>query len=308
MTSVADPIRLGLIGLGRWGKNYARTIAELDGVALSAIATRSALPTGFDGIAHSTDWRDLCGQVPALDGVIIASDPALHFQMASSFLAQGIPVIVEKPACDTVAEAEQLRALSQAGGVLCMVGYTHLYASAYRALKTKVAAAGAIQAMSSVGHSAGPFRDKVSVLWDWGSHDVALCLDCLGEAPVDIQITVEETDPSRANAALYELTLTFPSGVRSVSRFGNIATAKERSFTVQCETDRFCYDGLDHVLKSGSGPSGWAAQDPLGPLPLVNLVGDFTDRLRRGIRSHQSVDLAVEVTRVLSMADQTLNH
>ena len=33
-------IRLGLIGAGRWGKNFIRTIRGLDGVTLSAFCSR----------------------------------------------------------------------------------------------------------------------------------------------------------------------------------------------------------------------------------------------------------------------------
>ncbi len=42
---------------------------------------------------------------------------------------------------------------------------------------------GGARAIQSVGGAQGPFRPGVPVLWDWAPHDIAMCLDLVGETP-----------------------------------------------------------------------------------------------------------------------------
>jgi len=73
------PLRLGLVGAGRWGRNYIRTIAELEDVVLARLASRApdAAALAGDGCAVAADWSELI-TAGDLDGVIVATPPATH--------------------------------------------------------------------------------------------------------------------------------------------------------------------------------------------------------------------------------------
>lgn len=299
-------VRLGLIGLGRWGTNYARAMGSVDGVILSAVSTRGRHREGCDGVRHVSDWRRLL-DMKDIDGVVVAAPPGTHYEMGSAFLSSGIPVVLEKPACYRVQECEDLARLSLENGAPCVVGYTHLYAPAYRSLKDRLPDAGGPTLIRSIGVSEGPFRDDVPVLWDWGSHDVAMCIDTLGESPTDVAVRLEEVDPERAHACIYSLDLGFPSGARSSSRFGNVADTKRRSFSVHRGDYQGSYDGLSHQLSEETG--GEVNRFGFGsfPSPLETLVHEFACSIRGGVGYHQSINLAVEVTKVLSVAGDIVN-
>jgi predicted dehydrogenase len=59
----------------------------------------------FGAAAAVTDYRDLEGLV---DGVIIATPPALHHAMAKWFLQRGIHVLCEKPLAESLDQAREL--------------------------------------------------------------------------------------------------------------------------------------------------------------------------------------------------------
>jgi len=296
------PLRLGLVGLGRWGTNYAETIRSIDGLELCAIATKSQRPKMHGETFQTCNWLDFLA-LPELDGVIIASSPEMHFKMAATFLAKGLPVLLEKPACFKVLCCEALMKLSFTRSTPCVVGYTHLYSSAYRSLKRNRHANNAAPKIRSSGLSNGPFRTNVDVLWDWGSHDVAMCLDFLSEFPVDVTVKLEESEPSKPNACIYSLGLRFPSGATSISRFGNISPVKERTFCVSSKHGETCYDGLDQKLVEINGTSKRHFDYSQAPLPLTNLIVDFANCILNKDRFHPSLALAVEVTKVLSTAE-----
>ena len=107
-------LRLGLIGAGRWGRIYIRSIAGMENLALAAVAssnpqTDALLPPGCRLLE---DWRAMIA-LPEVEAVIVATPPSLHFAMAKSALEAGKPVLVEKPFTCNIAEAEALAALSR---------------------------------------------------------------------------------------------------------------------------------------------------------------------------------------------------
>jgi hypothetical protein len=140
-------LKLGIIGRGPWGYTYAKTLSKL----------------GIDFWHAGRDWR----KKGNADGVIIASSPESHFPVAMSFLADGVPVLIEKPVTLCSREA---KALVGCGGI-AFVGHTRLYSPAWRAFK----------------RPAKEVRATVADWWGWGPHAVAMAFDLGCETP---EITV----------------------------------------------------------------------------------------------------------------------
>jgi predicted dehydrogenase len=206
-------LRLGLIGVGRWGRNYVRTIGEVDGVVLAAVAssnpeTSTLVPSGCRVVP---DWRDLL--TDDVDAVIIASPPDSHARILLAAAAAGKAVLVEKPLVTTAADLAAIRqALTTS---IVMVDHTHLFHPAFRALKTAVRARGRPLAIRSSAGNTGPYRTDVSVLWDWAPHDVAMALDLVpGPAEVCEARVVERRYVGAVAAERVRLKLLLAGDVR----------------------------------------------------------------------------------------------
>lgn len=131
----ASPVRLGLLGCGWIAGNRLRQIAEsrprrvnvevtvvADPTPEAAASARSLAPAAR--IVGAMGDADL----DAVDGVMISTPSALHFQQACALLERGKPVFVQKPLALCGEDARRLMALAAAGNLplqtdLC---YRHL--------------------------------------------------------------------------------------------------------------------------------------------------------------------------------------
>jgi predicted dehydrogenase len=313
---VPESLRLGLIGAGRWGRNIIRTATALDDVVLMCVASRNPETVALvpRGCAVTPDWRSLVDR-RGVDAVIVATPPALHAEMARACVEAGLPVLVEKPFTMNLAEAEALQALAQARGGLVMVDHTHLFHPAFRALKREAPRFGLMRAIRSEAGNHGPFRADTPVLWDWGPHDVAMCVDLLGSPPVGVHARLAESRRTeRGLAEIVDLQCDFRGGVTARLRIGN-AMPKRRWFAVLLERGVLVYDDLAverlvyHAritALEGSIPlEGTPVTFTYQP-PLACAVREFAAAAARGTDPSRSLDVAVDVTRVLAACQSQL--
>jgi predicted dehydrogenase len=298
---MAVPVRLGVIGAGRWGRNCIRTVATLERVQLAGVASRNPATRALvpEECAVSEDWRVLL-QSHALDGVVIATPPPLHAVMALHAIDAGVAVLVEKPLAMDIGEARSVRDRARQRGVVAMVEHTHLFSPAYRALKSIQPRLGAIRQIRADAGNHGPYRPDVPVLWDWGAHDVAMCLDLIGAVPLRSRATILTRRPVKTGMGETVLIeLAFPAGLRAELRLSNMA-ARHRRFAVDCEQGSVVYDdvGLHKLVttESGSPRVVPVAEDP----PLSVAVSEFAAAIAGRSSDMSSIELGLSVVEVLA--------
>ena len=307
---LAKPLRLGLVGAGRWGRNYIRTIAALDGVRLAELASTNPESDQLvpNGCRISTDWRSILDS-RRIDGVIVATPPASHSDMVKTAVDAGLPVLVEKPLTLDIGQAVALRELVMERNGFVMVGHTHLFHPAFRKLKEMAPEFGEIHSIWSEAGSYGPFRSDTPVLWDWGAHDVAMCLDLLGTVPEHVTACrVESRLLPEGLGEIVDLKLHFPGGVSALVHLGNILE-KRRYFRVNLEKAALVYDDMSpHPFAVYSGPEFDIAQvlEVGREKPLTAVVMDFAAAIHKGRRDMGSLNLGIKVVEVLASCDMAL--
>jgi predicted dehydrogenase len=300
---VAAPLRLGLVGAGRWGRNYIRTIASLPGLRLSRLASGNPESAGLvpTGCAIFADWRDLVGS-GELDGLIVAAPPATHAQIASAAIEAGLPVLIEKPLTLDLDEARMLLERAKAHGSLAMAAHTHLCHPAYRALKSRLPGFGAVREIRSEASNVGPFRRDAPVLWDWGAHDVAMCLDLLGTMPERAKAAIVETRAVESSKGeTVDIELGFAGGISATTRVSNLLP-KRRVFSVRCAKATLTYNDLVPE-KLTIEAQGSALPQPVkipADLPLTVVVREFAAAIAAGSADPSSLELGVAVVAVLA--------
>lgn len=301
-------VRLGLIGAGRWGRNVIRTVAGIDGIALAAVASRNPdsatlLPPDC---RHFTDWREML-TAGVLDGVVIATPPACHAEMALAAIAAGIPVLVEKPLALDVAEAEAMARAAAAAAVPVMVDHIHLYNPAFRRFVALAPELGAIRAVYARAGNRGPYRADASVLWDWGPHDVAMLMRLFGRAPdaVDAR-SVERAVVDGHAAEIVDLALRFGDVLATV-RIGTLMD-RCRRFVVEGDNGVLTYDDLAAAKLTWRRP-GQAVAEPVpcaDEAPLARLLRDFAAVVAGAARVDDGLELGLAVVRVLADAQRRM--
>lgn len=287
-------VRCGLIGAGRWGRVYIKTLSDLSGAKLALVASRNPetsaiVPAGCRVLA---DWKALVAS-PEIDAVIVASPPALHYEMGSAAIAAKKAALIEKPLTDSLNDAEALLAQAQSSGALVWVQHTQLFHPAYRELKKR---ARGIMAARSMGGNHGPFREGTTPLWDYAAHDLSIFLDLLG---LPTKVAADRLEPETPEGELFELMLEHEGGVPARAVVGNGMAKKARRIEVDAEDGTYCFDELkaDKLTLSSRGATRAIPVDPTPPLTIA--LREFCAALRAGERDLSQLRLGVEVVRAL---------
>ncbi len=118
------PVRLGVFGTGAMARTMIAAIAGVDGLEVAGIASRTegraAAVAASLGIAHR-DFDALLAD-PGVDAIYIATEPALHADLACRALSAGKPVLCEKPCAIDPEGASRIADRAAAMGVFFMEG------------------------------------------------------------------------------------------------------------------------------------------------------------------------------------------
>ncbi|WP_116046027.1 Gfo/Idh/MocA family protein [Amycolatopsis palatopharyngis] len=118
-------VRLAVAGAGLIGRRHAALVSasaecELVGIADPESGAREFAEAA--GVPAYVELADLLDTVHP-DGVIVASPNRFHVRHGLQCVKAGVPVLVEKPIADTVAEAEILVEAAEGSGVPLLVGH-----------------------------------------------------------------------------------------------------------------------------------------------------------------------------------------
>jgi predicted dehydrogenase len=310
------PLRFALIGAGRWGRVYIETLKRLEGFELVRLASTNAQSRALvgDGCAISEDWQAVAGAAD-IDAVIIATPPALHAQMADVAIAAGNPVLIEKPLTQDLDEAAALLDFAEAQKAIVHVDHIHLCHPGFRELKSQGLGMGQIHALRSGAGNWGPFRPDASVLWDWGPHDVAMCLDLMGQMPQHISARLQESRHTDDGAGQsIALQLTFPGGVRADIELSNLLQKKKRFLAVHYDRENLIYDsvGPDALVREPRIdehrclPEQATVLDVAHTMALDQVLTDFAAAINKGEIDLSGLKLGYDVVAVLETCEKAL--
>jgi predicted dehydrogenase len=268
-------------------------------VASSNPQTQTLLPPDCRQL---DDWRATIA-LPEVEAVIVATPPSLHFAMARAALEAGKPVLVEKPFTCDIAEAEALAALSRRLSVPLLAEHTQLHAPAFQALAALIPSMGGLLAIRARAIAEGPFRPDVPVLWDWGAHDVAMCLSLAG-VPSHAGARRLQRRPGLAHAEAIALDLAWPDGATADIVVSNITGPSRRLFEVTCPAGRLVYQAPSQLLRTENGQPAEPVQVSAA-LPLTVALESFVLAARQP-PDEAALDLAVATVRVLSQGQRSL--
>ena len=142
MRAIADQVRIGIVGLGRWAKQvHIPTLALIPEARVTAICARreesiaEASALCPQPVTKFQDYRALAAS-DEVDAVVVSTPNNLHEPISAAALEAGKHVFVEKPLGFTLEGCRRLCALAEDGHLVLQVGYELPYAPPFaRGLK-----------------------------------------------------------------------------------------------------------------------------------------------------------------------------
>ena len=177
-------MRIGLVGLGYWGKIILKNLRQL----------------GYDNITicetQPIDWGSIGSKYPVVksykelecDKVFVVTPPYSHFDICQHFLERGVDVFCEKPLTTDADSSTCLYATSayhNAGSLF--VDWIFTFNPCVKAIREIIDRYGPPKNIMGNRLNYGPVRTDVSARWDLASHDVSIALHLLREMPTCIQ-------------------------------------------------------------------------------------------------------------------------
>jgi predicted dehydrogenase len=239
-------VRIGIIGVGRWGPNLLRNfhnhrksevsiVADHDQRRLAQIAELypdvKTVPS-----AHSVFESDV-------DAVAIVTPTATHHGLVKQALLAGKHVLVEKPIANDLPEAEELGALAADRGLVLLVGHVFLYNPAVERVKEYLdqGLIGKPYYLSMVRTNLGPIRVDVNVAWDLASHDISIANYWLGASPIAASASggtwINDGIPDAAF-----IVLRYPNNVLVNLQVSWLSPRKARDITIVAENKMLTLD------------------------------------------------------------------
>ncbi len=207
--NVHKEIRIGVVGTGHLGRYHIQKYRQISGCRIIGVAdvleqSARQAAAGCD-CEIFTDYRKLVGKI---DAVSIAVPTSLHHEIASVFLKAGVDVLLEKPMTTTLAEADDLLALAEAGGLILQIGLVERFNPAIIALGEVIGTPLFIES-----HRLHPFFERgtdVDVILDLMIHDLDIIIHFVHFPVVSVEavgVSVLSDKVDIANARI-----TFSSG------------------------------------------------------------------------------------------------
>lgn len=176
-----QPVGIGLVGAGRWGRNYLDTLASLTDCRLVAVTDPRPAAVPPDTVRYASVDEMLDN--PMIEAVVLAVPDELHVPLALQVLNAHRHVLIEKPLARSCSDAELVATTARKQQKTVAVAYTPLYHSNFVLMrKFLTAGSGPFQARFRRTSRGRPELTTLDdLLFDLGSHDLALMIALFGE-------------------------------------------------------------------------------------------------------------------------------
>lgn len=245
------PLGMGVLGYGPYGgMGLYHGLAAQATQGLEMVATadpdpfrRQAAEEEFPGLAayESVDELAVADEVAV---VVIATPPISHYDLARRLLRAGKHVVLEKPMCLKVSEADELVQLSRETDRMLTVHQSRRWDADFQVLSRAVAE-GRIGELFNLETFVGGFEhpcrawhSEVEIsggaVYDWGSHHLDWILQLMGDFPAELTAHGHKRVwHDVTNLDQVRVRLTWPDGREAEFLQSDVAAVRRPKFLAQ---------------------------------------------------------------------------
>lgn len=309
-------IKVGVVGIGHLGNYHLQKYQKLANCEIAAVSDMSAdRAQKAAEIYKCAAFTDYHAMLDSVDAVSIAVPTSDHYPVARDFLAAGVDVLIEKPICTTLEEADELIELAQKKKLILQVGFVERFNPAIMALEKVIK-----KPLFIESHRLHPFFERgidVDVILDLMIHDLDIIAKFVdspvtGVEAVGVPILSDKIDIANARVS-------FASGCIAnitASRISAKTMQKIRFFGVEGYHSVDCQKREILSLGKGKNEAGQlqilqnnvevGSHDPLEE-EIRSYINAVVNRCRppvSGEDARQSLALAVDIIKKMKVAEE----
>ncbi len=240
-------VKFALVGAGSMGKNHARTIARNQNAELALIVDVDARQAEECARQYGAAWSVSLGAIESVDAVVLASPTPTHRRIALDLIAEGIPILIEKPIATSTAEVVEVLEAAERAEVPLVCGFVERFNPVVKTAVDLINLEEEVLHITARRHSPVTRRSSSSVTWDLLIHDVDLVLQVMRGLEPD-HVSGRVLTPSGSSyPEVADATLGFMGAVASLSS-SRISHRKIRDLSITTAKRLYELDLLRQTL------------------------------------------------------------
>jgi predicted dehydrogenase len=223
-------LRIGLIGAGSMGSLHARVISASAATELVWVADPA--PEIGNAVASRTGSSWLAEpRLGDVDAVVVAAPTQFHFEIASSVLEAGLPLLMEKPLASDLTQVATIVQRSSELDIPLMCGLLERFNPAVR---TAIDIVESPWHVRTVRHSPYVPRIRTGVASDLLIHDADLAIRVFGRVPTTVRGQMAHLHPESdaGSEDVAEATMLFADGQIASLSASRLAQRKVREMVI----------------------------------------------------------------------------
>lgn len=322
--------KVALIGYGYWGKNIAKTIAEVRDFELIAIIDRdkNALNQAqrtVTSCSHFSESIESCDNFDLVDAVIVAVPVSKHFHIVKDCLLKNKHILCEKVLSEKSNEVEELKSLAIEKNLTLDVGYTFLHHSSVHYIKKQLEdkVLGRLLYLTLKRTNYGPIRKDVNVITDLSVHDLSMCLYWLG-MPEWISVISNQIEKNRMLDYAF-IQMEYHSGVIIEIICSWLTPVKQRKIEIVGANGIIVFDDLEmdklkivlpdvtKLSEDGTTQLLFQNEDIFTPdleqtLPLLNQIQSFYKNIKNITKDYTLLEYSLSIAVILEKIEYSVLH
>ena len=287
--------KLGIIGIGNWGKNLVRDVSKIS--CVKTCSSRgdpkniSWLKKYYPSIQYTSDSKEIFTD-KEIDAVIIVTPINTHYNLVKKALLSKKHVFVEKPISSTLSKAEELIKIAKKNNLLLFVGQIFIFNEILKKI-VQISKRENITYVNFVWNKFGTFDEDIFL--NLVSHDLSIILTLFGK-PKKIKLVSAFGFISQCDVVT--LTLELPNNKKCQIHVNRCSNHKQKHVTIFTEKNIYVWD--DHRLyKNNKKSSSFRLVFESRHTPLETECKEFIKKLNKTKFSYESAYLAKDVIQVI---------
>jgi len=287
--------KLGIIGIGDWGKNLVRDTSKISYVkkcsGLGNTKNISWLKKNYPSIQYVSDQKEIFTD-KEIDAVIIATPINTHYNLVKKALLLKKHVFVEKPLSSTLSKAEELIKIAKKNNLVLFVGQIFIFNEILKKV-IEISKRENIVYVNFVWNKFGTFDEDIFL--NLVSHDLSIILTLFGK-PKKIKLVNAFGFISKCD--IVTLTLELPKNKKCQIHINRCSNYKQKHITIFTQKNIYIWDDC-RLYKNNKKSNSFRLVFESRHTPLEIECKEFIKKLNETKISFESANLAKDVIQVI---------
>ena len=287
--------KLGIIGIGNWGKNLVRELSKIHCIKKCSsngnLKNIRWLKKNYPSIQYVSDSKEIFAD-KEINAVIIATPINTHYKLAKKALLSKKHVFVEKPISTNLSEAEELIEIAKKNNLLLFVGHIFIFNEIFKKL-IQISNKENITHLNFLWNKFGTFDEDIFL--NLISHDLSIILALFGK-PKKIKLINKFGVISKCDVVT--LILELPNKKTCQIHVNRCSNHKQKYVTIFTQKNIYVWDDLS-LFKNNKKTNSFKLVFQSKYTPLEIECKEFVKKLNETNISSEFANIAKDVIQVI---------